>query len=76
MVRVALFLLVIALLVAVFAMLSPDIKRLQQLKQENAALIEQVGTLKQQLELSELEQERLNLALQKAQAAKIERLYE
>ena len=76
MVKVALFALLVALLAVMFQMVSPDLAKLHDLKQKNQALAEQVEVLEQQLAVSEAEQQRLREALEKAQAARVERLYE
>jgi cell shape-determining protein MreC len=76
MVKVALFALLVALLAVMFQMVSPDLAKLHDLKQQNQALAEQVEVLEQQLAVSEAEQQRLREALEKAQAARVERLYE
>lgn len=72
----AFFALLIALLALILQFYGPDLIKLQELRDANQALTEQVEHLKTQLALSQLEQERLKEALAKHDASKVSRLYE
>ncbi|WP_029934806.1 hypothetical protein [Thiomicrospira pelophila] len=76
MLKVAFFALFVALLALVMYAYGPDLIQLQELRETNQALSQQVEDLQAELALSQLEQERLKEALAKHDASKMNRLYE
>lgn len=76
MLKVAFFALFVALMALLLQAYGPDFIELQELRETNQALSQQIEDLQADLALSQLEQERLKEALAKHDASRVNRLYE